>query len=90
MEFDPQAVRRIWENFETFEVITVLENNGESIELTDTFADTAVGSLKSILQLWPIFVGIGVGIVLLAPIVYLTYRHGLHNKVRFVKMEDKE
>ena len=90
MTFDPLAIRRTWENFETFEVITVLENNGASIELTDTFADTAVGSLKSILQLWPIFVGIGVGIVALAPIVYVTYRHGLHNKVRFVKMEDKE
>ena len=90
MTFDPLAIRGIWKNFETFEVITVLESNGAPIQLTDTFADTAVGSLKSILQLWPIFVGIGVGIVALAPIVYVTYRHGLHNKVRFVKMEDKD
>ena len=70
-----------------FDLTTILRVGEEKSSITTTLnlRRTEVGLPQVILEWWPIIVGCLGGIILFATVMYVAYRYGFHNKMRFAR-----
>ena len=70
-----------------FDLTTILRVGEEKSSITTTLnlRRTEVGLTQLVLEWWPIIVGCLGGIILFATVMYVAYRYGFHNKMRFAR-----
>ena len=84
MELNPALARK---KSDFFKVMTALKINGlDAIaETTFTEIETDVGLLQSIRKIWPIPVGVLAGLIIVSTIIYIAYKKGWLQSLRFTK-----
>ena len=89
MTLDPkQNAIQLFER-EQFKVITKLELNGKEISSATEFEKNEVGKLETILQWWPIILGVAIAAAVFGACVYGLIKSGLFEKMRrYNKVDD--
>ena len=84
MELNPALARQ---KSDFFKVMTALKINGlDAIaETTFTEKETDVGLLQTVRKLWPIPVGVLAGLIIVSTIIYIAYKKGWLQSLRFTK-----
>ena len=84
MELNPALARK---KSDSFKVMTALKINGLDAfaETTFTERETDVGLLRTIRKMWPIPVGVLAGLIIVSTIIYMAYKKGWLQSLRFTK-----
>ena len=72
---------------EKFSITSAVKINGKYASTTTNFQKTVVkvGEMERTRKVWPIIVGVLVGIIIVAVIMFLAYKKGLLSKLRFAR-----
>ena len=85
MEFGPNTVGKTSNKFSITTALKINDTYQTSTNTTFQKIVVIVGGSEAKFELWPVIVGILVGVLIFASIMYVIYRKGLLTKLRFAK-----